>query len=99
MAIVTVDKVSLAFGHHQLLDKVSLGLEKNDKYGLIGRNGAGKSSFLKALARVINVDDGMIHYQDGLKIVYVAQEPSLNPENTIFQEVMAGLGDLTSKVI
>ncbi len=98
MAIVTIDKVSLAFGHHQLLDKVSLGLEKNDKYGLIGRNGAGKSSFLKALAGVINVDDGMIHYQDGLKIVYVAQEPSLNPENTIFQEVMAGLGELTNNL-
>lgn len=95
MAIITLDKLSLAFGHHQLLDKVSLGLEKNDKYGLIGRNGAGKSSFLKVLAKVLNPDDGKIHYQEGLKVVYVAQEPELNPANNIFQEVMSGLGNLT----
>lgn len=95
MAIITVDKLSLAFGHHQLLDKVSLALEKNDKYGLIGRNGAGKSSLLKVLAGAHAADDGRIHYQDGLKIVYLAQEPDLNPDNTIFQEVMSGLGNLT----
>jgi len=98
MAIITVDKVSLAFGHHQLLDKVNFSLEKNDKYGLIGRNGAGKSSFLKILAGTNRPDDGKIHYQDGLKIVYVAQEPQLNPGNTIFHEVMSGLGELTSNL-
>lgn len=95
MAIITVDKISLAFGHHQLLDKVSLALEKNDKYGLIGRNGAGKSSLLKLLAGKHSADDGKIHYQDGLKIVYVAQEPSLADTNTISQEVMSGLGTIT----
>ena len=94
MAIITVDKISLAFGHHQLLDKVSLALEKNDKYGLIGRNGAGKSSLLKLLAGTQAADDGRIHYQDGLKVIYVAQEPDLTPTNTIFQEVMGGLGNL-----
>lgn len=98
MAIITADKISLAFGHHQLLDKVSFALEKNDKYGLIGRNGAGKSSFLKVLAGTHKADDGKIHYQDGLKIVYIAQEPELNPEHTIFQEVMAGLGGLTQNL-
>lgn len=98
MAIITVDKISLAFGHHQLLDKVSFALEKNDKYGLIGRNGAGKSSFLKVIAGAHKADDGKIHYQDGLKIVYVAQEPELNNSNTIFQEVMSGLGNLTANL-
>lgn len=95
MAILTVDKISLAFGHHQLLDKVNLALEKNDKYGLIGRNGAGKSSFLKVLAGTQAADDGKIHIQDGLKVVYVAQEPELQGSNTIFLEVMTGLGNLT----
>jgi ATP-binding cassette subfamily F protein uup len=98
MAIITVDKISLAFGHHQLLDKVSFALEKNDKYGLIGRNGAGKSSFLKVIAGAHKADDGKIHYQEGLKIVYVAQEPELNNGNTIFQEVMSGLGTLTANL-
>lgn len=98
MAIITVDKISLAFGHHQLLDKVSFALEKNDKYGLIGRNGAGKSSFLKVIAGAHKADDGKIHYQEGLKIVYVAQESELNDGNTIFQEVMSGLGTLTANL-
>ena len=98
MAKITVDKISLAFGHHQLLDKVSFALEKNDKYGLIGRNGAGKSSFLKVIAGAHKADDGKIHYQEGLKIVYVAQESELNDGNTIFQEVMSGLGTLTANL-
>lgn len=96
MAIITVDKLSLAFGHHVLLDKVNLSLEKNDKIGLIGRNGAGKSSLLKVIAKEQSADDGNLHYQDGIKIVYVAQEPELNPENTIFAEIMSGLGELTN---
>ena len=95
MAIITADKLSLAFGHHVLLDKVSLSLEKNDKVGLIGRNGAGKSSLLKVLAKTQAADDGRLHYQDGLKIVYVPQEPILNPANTIYAEIMGGLGELT----
>lgn len=96
MAIITVDKLSLAFGHHVLLDKVNLSLERNDKIGLIGRNGAGKSSLLKVIAKKQSADDGNLHYQDGIKIVYVAQEPELNPENTIFAEIMSGLGELTN---
>ena len=61
MAIITIDKASLAFGHYTLLDKVSFGIEKGDKIGLIGRNGAGKSSLLKALAGAISLDDGQIY--------------------------------------
>lgn len=99
MAIITVDKISLAFGHHTLLDKVSFGLEKNDKIGLIGRNGAGKSSFLKVLAKTQASDDGRVYYQDGIKIVYVPQEPQLNPENSIYQEVMSGLGNLSQILV
>ncbi|MEN9946345.1 MAG: hypothetical protein RLZZ293_731 [Pseudomonadota bacterium] len=95
MAIITVDKLNLAFGHHKLLDQVSFSLDKHDKYGLIGRNGAGKSSFLKVIAGSQTPDDGQVHYQEGLKLVYVAQEPQLNQELTIFQEVMSGLGQLT----
>ena len=99
MAIITVDKISLAFGHYKLLDKVSFSLEKNDKFGLIGRNGAGKSSFLKVIAGSHPADDGKIHYQDGIRIVYVPQEPLLNPELTIAEEVMSGLGELRQIMI
>ena len=94
MAIITIDKANLAFGHHTLLDKVSFGIEKGDKIGLIGRNGAGKSSLLKALAGTIALDDGQIYFADGIKVVYVPQEPQLDPQHTIFNEVFSGLGDV-----
>ena len=94
MAIITIDKASLAFGHYTLLDKVSFGIEKGDKIGLIGRNGAGKSSLLKALANTIKLDDGQIYYTEGTKVVYVPQEPILNPKHTIFNEVFSGLGEV-----
>jgi ATP-binding cassette subfamily F protein uup len=95
MAIITIDKLSLAFGHHQLFNKISFSLEKNDKYGLIGRNGAGKSSLLKVLGKLQDADEGNIYYQEGIKIAYVPQEPQLNPQNSIFDEVLSGLGVIT----
>ena len=94
MAIITIDKASLAFGHYTLLDKVIFGIEKGDKIGLIGRNGAGKSSLLKALANTIKLDDGQIYYTEGTKVVYVPQEPILDPKHTIFNEVFSGLGEV-----
>ena len=94
MAIITIDKASLAFGHYTLLDKVSFGIEKGDKIGLIGRNGAGKSSLLKALASTIKLDDGQIYFAEGTRVVYVPQEPILDPKHTIFNEVFSGLGEV-----
>lgn len=99
MSVITVDKVSLAFGHHLLLDKVILGIEASDKIGLIGRNGAGKSSLLKILALEIKPDDGQVYIADGAKIVYVHQEPQLNDGHTIFEEVFSGLGDIKEHLI
>lgn len=98
MAIITIDKASIAFGHHLLLDKVSFGIEKNEKIGLIGRNGSGKSSLLKAIYGVLPLDDGRVYIADGIKIVYIAQEPELNSKNTIFEEVFSGLGEIKNHI-
>ena len=92
MALITLDKASLAFGHHLLLDNISFGIEKGDKIGLIGRNGAGKSSLLKAIAGIVNLDSGNINLVNGTKVVYVAQQPQLTSTHTIFNEIFTGLG-------
>ena len=92
MALITLDKANLAFGHHALLNNVTLGIEKGDKIGLIGRNGTGKSSMLKLIAGTIALDSGNIYITTGTKLVYVAQEPQLNNSHTIFAEVFTGLG-------
>jgi ATP-binding cassette subfamily F protein uup len=94
MSLLLIENASLAFGHVPLLDQASLTLEPGERAGLIGRNGAGKSSLLKAIAGLIKLDEGNIRRAPGDKLAYVAQEPQLNPEDTVFAAVAAGLGDL-----
>ncbi|MCC2626221.1 MAG: transporter ATP-binding protein [Burkholderiales bacterium] len=99
MALITVDKVSLAFGHHLLLDQVILGIEAGDKIGLIGRNGAGKSSLLKILALEIKPDDGAVYIAGNAKVIYVHQEPQLDSQNTIAEEIFSGLGAIKEHLV
>lgn len=94
MTILAVENASFAVGHVPLLDKTSFQLNQGEKIGLIGRNGAGKSSFLKILAGVQKLDDGQLIIQNGLKIVYVPQESVFDDETSVFEVVSEGLGSL-----
>ncbi|BEV71268.1 MULTISPECIES: ATP-binding cassette domain-containing protein [unclassified Paludibacterium] len=94
MALITVEKACLAFGHHALLDHVDFALEPGEIVGLIGRNGAGKSSLLKAIAGTARLDDGRINIKGDIQLAYVPQEPALNPQHTVFEAVAEGLGEL-----
>lgn len=91
MALITLLDAQLAFGHVALLDHASFSLEANERVGLIGRNGAGKSSLLKILGGLAHPDDGALQVQQGLRIAYVPQEPVLEPTHTIFEAASAGL--------
>ncbi|HSR02600.1 MAG TPA: ATP-binding cassette domain-containing protein [Methylophilaceae bacterium] len=99
MPYITLDNASLAFGHHALLDKASFQLDAGERVGLIGRNGAGKSSLLKALASEIKLDDGKLWSAQSVSTVYVPQEPELNPNHTIYEAVAEGLGDLQKLLV
>lgn len=94
MALITVEKACLAFGHHALLDHVDFSLEPGEIVGLIGRNGAGKSSLLKAIAGCAALDDGRINIKGDITVSYVPQEPALKPEQSVFEAVAEGLGEL-----
>lgn len=94
MNILSVENASFAIGHVALLDKTSFQLDSGEKVGLIGRNGAGKSSFLKILAGVQKLDDGQIIVQNNLKIVYVPQESFFDKDATVFDTVAEGLGKI-----
>jgi len=94
MPHITLDNASLAFGHHALLDKTSFQLDPGERVGLIGRNGAGKSSLLKVIAGETKLDDGNVWRATSVRIVYVPQEPSLDPKHTVFEAVAEGLGDM-----
>lgn len=94
MPYITLNNASLAFGHHALLDHADFQLDTGERVGLIGRNGAGKSSLLKAIANETKLDDGNLWRSPSARIVYVPQEPLLNPAHTVFEAVAEGLGDL-----
>ena len=94
MTILSLENASFAVGHVPLLDHTSFQLAQGEKIGLIGRNGAGKSSLLKILAGVQKLDDGQLIIQSSLKIVYVPQESLFAPEESVFDIVSEGLGEL-----
>ena len=91
MALITLLDAQLAFGHVPLLDHAGFSLEPAERVGLIGRNGAGKSSMLKILAGMEKPDDGVVQVQNNTRIAFVAQEPSLDGESTVFDAVSIGL--------
>jgi ABC transport system ATP-binding/permease protein len=94
MAVITLLDAQLAYGHFPLLDHTGLSLESGERVGLIGRNGAGKTSLLKILAGLERPDDGTLQYQQGLRVAYVAQEPILDPALTVAAAVRAGVSDV-----
>src|SRR5512142_1462993 len=94
MPYITLDIAALAFGHVALLDGVDFQLDEGERVGLIGRNGGGKSSLLKVLAGQAHLDDGTVWRQPGARICYVSQEPVLDADATVFDEVARGLGEL-----
>ena len=68
MALLTLQNAHLAFGLAPLLNGADFAIENRERIGLIGRNGAGKSSLLKVLARTQTLDDGAMALQGGLRI-------------------------------
>jgi len=91
MSLIVLSDSCLAFGHVDLLSHADFSLAEGERVGLIGRNGTGKSSLLKILAGTQKADSGMLQLRQGLRIAAVAQEPLLNSNSTIFDQVAIGL--------
>ncbi|MES2636929.1 MAG: ATP-binding cassette domain-containing protein [Pseudomonadota bacterium] len=99
MPYITLDQASLAYGHHALLDHADFQLDSGERVGLIGRNGAGKSSLLKAIAGATKLDEGSVWRAPNARVVYVPQEPELDATHTVFEAVAEGLGSLQQTII
>jgi len=81
--ILTATNISHSYGDRPILREISLTVEPGDRIGIVGRNGAGKTTFLKALTGEIKPDEGMITIQRGCRAGYLTQDHSLNPDDTV----------------
>ena len=91
MALVTLLDAHLAFGDRPLLDGAALAVQANERIGLIGRNGTGKSTLLRVIAGRVQPDDGALQVRDGLRIGFVEQEPELETAPTLGESLAAGI--------
>ncbi len=86
--LITLTDAQLAFGHHALLDKANFSIQAGERIGLIGRNGAGKSSLLRILDGRIQADDGEVARLSSLKAITVEQEPKLDETKSVYDNLV-----------
>jgi ABC transport system ATP-binding/permease protein len=106
LPLLTLDRISLAFGHLPLFEDATLRIEPGERVCLIGRNGSGKSSLLRVVSGETPADSGVIWREPGLRVARLDQEVALSsgsrpgesgpgaPGISVFDEVARGLGSL-----
>jgi ATP-binding cassette subfamily F protein uup len=98
MPLLTLDQVSVSFGHVPLLERVSFQIDAGERVAIIGRNGAGKSTLLQLLARDLPPDSGTIWTPPTFRAGRLVQDVPLSDDRPVFDVVADGLGDLSQLV-
>ncbi|HUH05347.1 MAG TPA: ABC-F family ATP-binding cassette domain-containing protein [Kofleriaceae bacterium] len=91
MPVLTASELYKSYGDRELLGGISLAIRRGERVGLVGANGAGKSTLARILAGVETPDGGTVAVRGGCDVLYLAQEPVLDPTRTPRQLVLAGL--------
>lgn len=91
--LVNVESVSKVYGTRALLDGVSLGVSEGDRIGVVGRNGDGKTTLIRMLAKLEEADTGRVTHSGGLHLGVLTQHDSLDPTATVRHEVIRDLAD------
>ncbi|MGS2724375.1 ATP-binding cassette domain-containing protein [Porticoccus sp. GXU_MW_L64] len=94
MPLLQLTDISLAFGNHILLDNENLTIHKGQRIGILGRNGAGKSTFMKLLDGQISADSGEFWLRPGTAVSYLNQELPAADNATVYDVVASGLAEL-----
>jgi len=94
LALVSLQEVRIAFGGPELLDGVTLQIERGERLCLVGRNGAGKSTLMKILGSELNPDSGEVIKARGTRVAFLEQEVPVNLPGTVFDVVSEGLGGI-----
>ncbi|MDP0492219.1 MAG: ABC-F family ATP-binding cassette domain-containing protein [Verrucomicrobiota bacterium JB023] len=96
--LLSATEIKLSYGYQTLLDGVTLAIGEGEKAGLVGRNGCGKTSLLKILAGVNQPDSGDIALRRGIRVGYLPQEFELDPQLSVYDNILAGAADLAEAV-
>ncbi|MBC53432.1 MAG: ABC transporter ATP-binding protein [Gammaproteobacteria bacterium] len=94
MLLFRLNNLSLAFGDQPLLDQVNLTIHKGERIGILGQNGAGKSTFMKVLMGQIVPDSGELWRAESIKVAYLDQSLPAQDEQTIYDYIANGLEGL-----
>jgi len=90
MPLVSLDRVSIAYGHLPLLDEVALQVEPRERVSVIGRNGTGKSTLLKIISGETSADSGNVWRQPSLRVARLEQDVPLSASRSVFDVVAEG---------
>jgi ATP-binding cassette subfamily F protein uup len=88
--LVSVDRVSIAFGHTPLLDGALLQIEPRERVAILGRNGTGKSTLLKIISGELPPDEGSVWRQPALRVARLEQDVPLSADRSVFDVVADG---------
>ncbi len=94
MNILSTENLSKSYGMKNLFSHISFGIDENDKIGLIGVNGTGKSTFLKIISGLEEADEGKVMVNSGVEVQYLSQNPEFDPKDTVIEQVFKGYSPL-----
>lgn len=90
--LINLENVTLTYGLKTLLDGVSLGVQTEDRIGVVGLNGGGKTSLLEVLTGIAEPNSGRVTHNSDLRMAVVTQRAELDPEQTVADVVLGPLG-------
>ena len=88
--IISASEVTVRYGDRTILDAITLGIQDGERLGLVGRNGAGKTTFLRILAGLQSPDSGEVSRQRDLVVSYLPQDFMLDETKNVFENVRDG---------
>lgn len=91
--LLGAEKVSLRLGMTRLFDDVSLGLDSGDRVGVVGRNGDGKSTWLRLLAKRLDPDSGRVTHRSGVRVGVLDQQDTLADDDTVRRAVVGDMAE------
>jgi len=98
MNYLQAEGITKSYGDNELYTGINLSIEKEQRVAIVANNGAGKTSLLRILAGADTPDSGSVTVRNDLRLGYLEQEPQLNPELTVIEEVFES-SDLTLQTI